>query len=249
MRNRYYLFFLLTIMCSQPAWADSTVSTLQLQTDHLPPPFVASYEIDNGTMTLGITRAAWRQPSPAQWTYQAVTTPQGIASLFVKEITRQSTFGWIRNQMLTTEFMHHQKKRNESIVFDWQSNTANSKYKKDAKSLPITPQTFDALGFHILIMSNAGSLPSRFSVPVIRKNRLTEYQFRVVGNESLQTGAGQFETLLLERQKDNEERTTHRIWIATSHYGLPVQYEKIENDRREYRAQITSVTWPDHPNS
>lgn len=217
---------------------------LSIQEENLPPPFSARYEVTNGTLTLGSTRTLWTQHADSDWLYESTTTPLGIAKLFTKEISDQSFFKIEQDSVLPNKYLHKQQKRNEEIHFNWKQLTAQSEYKDEQKTVTLEKNTVDMLAIHILVMSNIHSLPDQFTVPVLRKNRLVHYTFSVLRKEKLETPVGTFDTVVLERKKNNDDQTSHLIWSAVNYQGLPVQYEKREGEKQEYLARIVELQWP-----
>jgi hypothetical protein len=72
---------------------------------------------------------------------------------------------------------------------------------------------------------------------VIYRGRVKEYRFRRLGEEKLKTRAGTFDTIKLERVRDDDQRET-LLWVAPSLDYLPVRLWQREEDGESYEMEL-----------
>jgi hypothetical protein len=96
----------------------------------------------------------------------------------------------------------------------------------------------DRLSFQFQLMVLGQRLPSRFRpggsilLAVGGRDDISAYRFDVIGSERLQTRAGDFETVKLERPKSDDSRDSRiEVWLATDAAWLPVRLRFT--DRRD----------------
>lgn len=243
--NTSIIFVVLLSLIAGPAFAESTI--LKLSEKNIPPIFEASYQLEKGSLQVGILDVALEKPSNQQWLYHSSTRATGVATIFLgkKPITDHSQLMLFNESIVPISFEHIQKKgkkdRSQYVSFNWQQKTAQAKYKEKDNIIPLEENMFDNFSVQLLLMANIHNLPNEFTLPVISKAKRKPYNFYKIGLEKLSTSLGVIETMLIERRKDNEKNSTYRIWAAVDAHGLPLQIEKIENGKQEYIAKIISA--------
>ena len=207
------------------------------------------YEIRKGSLKVGEMEIALEKTEANSWLYYSSTTPTGIAAIFLNNqaITDRTHLQLASNSIRPTSFEHIQKTkrkdRSQYVAFDWETNTATTQYKGITKEITLEKNTFDNFSLQLLLMANVDSLPNEMSLPVISKGKFKQYNFYKVGPETITTVYGETQTILVERRKDNEKKSTYKFWVDPKNYGLPLQFEKIENGKREYIARIVETSF------
>lgn len=235
------------LACSLGLFASEPPLTLSDQ--NIPPEFTAMYEIRKGSLKVGEMIIALEKTPSSEWVYHSSTTPTGIAAIFLNNqaITDRTLLQLENDAIRPVSFEHIQKTnkkdRSQYVSFDWANNTATTEYKGVSKDLSLQENTFDNFSLQLLLMANVDSLPDEMSLPVISKGKSKQYNFYKIGEENIETVYGESETILVERRKDNEKKSTYRFWVDPENYGLPLQFEKIENGKREYIARIKQTSF------
>ena len=189
------------------------------------------------------------------WVYHSSTTPKGLAAIFLNNqaVTDRTLLQLNDQTVRPVSFEHIQKTnrkdRSQYVDFDWTNNKATTQYKGISKELDLPENTFDNFSLQLLLMANVNNLPEQMQLPVISKGKFKQYQFYKVGEQVITTVYGESQTILVERRKDNEKKSTYKFWVDPNHYGLPLQFEKIENGKREYIARITKSSFIPLPES
>ena len=76
---------------------------------------------------------------------------------------------------------------------------------------------------------------------VADKAKRKDYRFKIVGEESLNTAAGEFETVRVKRLRDNLDRYTE-FWLATEHEYLLVKLVQ-QDESSGFELNLKSVAW------
>ena len=184
-----------------------------------------------------------------KWIYTSATIPIGIAAVFLSDqpITDRTELRQTNNVIRPVLFEHIQKNekkdRSQLVQFDWNKNIATAQYKGLTRELDLHENTFDNFSLQLLLMANVDTLPQEILLPVISKGKAKEYKFYTVGKETITTIYGEVETILVERRKDNEKKSTYRFWVDPSIHGLPLQFEKEEHGKSQYMAKIVTTSF------
>jgi len=65
---------------------------------------------------------------------------------------------------------------------------------------------------------------------------MSQYEFKIIGHEKVESLWGEINTLRIERQKKGSPDKILRMWLATERHYVPV---KIENVRPKYKMTFT----------
>lgn len=224
-------------------------SSITLSADNIPPDFTAEYEIRKGGMKVGEMNLALKKTPDNDWVYQSSTIPKGIAAVFLdnQPVIDRTLLQLSEELIRPVTFEHIQKTsakdRSQYVSFDWSNNIASSQYKGIPREIELPESTFDNFSLQLLLMANVHNLPEELHLPVISKGKFKLYKFYKVGEQDIDTVYGKSNTLLIERRKDNKKKSTYKFWVDPKHYGLPLQFEKIENGKREYIARIVETSF------
>lgn len=245
--NAITFITLVLFACSLNAFAED--SPLTLSSLNIPPEFTAQYEIKKGALKVGEMTIALEKTAANDWIYHSSTIPKGIAAIFLNNqtITDRTLLKESDQSVRPVTFEHIQKTsrkdRSQFVTFDWPNSTATTQYKGVTKEIALQKNTFDNFSLQLLLMANVRALPDEMSLPVISKGKSKQYDFYKVGEQTIKTVYGDSKTVLVERRKDNEKKSTYRFWVDPHNHGLPLQFEKIENGKREYIARIITTSF------
>ena len=146
-----------------------------------------------------------------------------------------SEFELIENNQLRPISYHYTRKGLGSdkpihIVFDWEHNIVNASKGKKTVILPLSPGTQDKLSYQLQMQLDLLRNPKRksFSYPVASHNKIRNYDFTLLKEESLTSKLGTESTLVFQRQKRD---TTTAIWLSPNQYYLPLKVERNEDGK------------------
>lgn len=166
--------------------------------------------------------------------YLSHTKPSGVAKLFFKDtITEKSIMVQDKKGLKPLSYSYERKggKKHELIKldFDWSKKLVNNSYLN--KALPLSENTFDLLGFQIVLSQQLASGKKNIQFNVAEKKRIKTYNFSFKGNEKikLQTAKPETDTIHLEFY-DKEKKRRLDIWAAPSMNFLPVLIKRTDDD-------------------
>jgi hypothetical protein len=180
----------------------------------------------------GTTTVHWRFDEDHRYAARLVTTVFGLTVLELNSNGRVEPFG-----LAPERYTEKTVGRSEwATNFDWNGRRVTFSAKSYERELIEGIQ--DRLSFQFQLMALGQRLLSRFRpgaaivLAVGGRDEIAAYRFNVVGAEQLQTGAGMFETLKLERPKSADGRDSRiEVWLAPEARWLPVKLRFT--DRRE----------------
>lgn len=210
-----------------------------------PPEYKAVYSLNKFGMHAAESSSSLQKQADGVWLYQSRTETKGFVSLFRKDrITERAllkeTSGKLRP--VSYHYIHEgsKKDRNRSIDFDWNSHTASSIVSGNHSSLEIQPQTIDSFSLQLKLMHDLQTGKRPLVYHVIKKGQASDYEFEIIGQEKVETGAGAFNAIKLKRSREDSERTTI-TWAAPELHYLPVKIQHIEPDGSQFSLILQSV--------
>lgn len=137
------------------------------------------------------------------------------------------------------------------LAFSWETNLAENLMGGDHWTLPLQPGMQDLLShqeqmrldIHCATTDRAQQI---FAYTIAKKKRIRDYQYRIVGEETLKTGAGRLRTLKLEKLEEDDMRKT-TIWLALDwdYIVIRLKYEekgKTTNSLELLEGEVGSKT-------
>ena len=171
------------------------------------------------------------------------TLPKGLAAMFIKKIRRESV-GIITDAGLKPSAFSEDGRKGgvRSASFDWPNQKLNLVHGEARSIIALPPGTIDQAslpyGFAF-----SGKVPDSLKVHVTDGRRLTEYQYRIVGREQLETALGTINTIHVEKVRDPDDKRSFEFWLAIEHHHLPVKLRFIEKGRT-FDSVVTSIRYP-----
>lgn len=171
------------------------------------------------------------------------TLPKGLAALFIKKIRRESSGAITEAGLKPSSFSEVGRKGGvRSASFDWPNAKLALVHGETRSSISLPSGTIDQAslpyGFAF-----AGRVPDNLSVHVTDGRRLTEYQYRIVGRERLETVLGEIDTVHVEKVRDPDDKRSFEFWLAVEHHHLPVKMRFVEKGRT-FDSVVTSIRYP-----
>ncbi len=211
------------------------------------PDFTARYTVSKAkldviTMTITLRRGTRIE-------YRAELEPVGLAAWFFGDhrIHEISVLKRIENQVipLVYRYVHEgsNENRNEHYQYYWTHNVANVYSRGQVRTLKIPDGTLDNLSLQLALIQDASKRAKTYRHPVISQGELKTYVFRNFGTERVETELGRFETVKLERRKNDAENTTYTAWYAPELRFLPVKVENREDGDLVLSLVLEAVEW------
>lgn len=197
-----------------------------------PTPSDATYLLTRGMMTLGEARfQLTQQQDPNCWRYEYRAKPSGLARLFIGEVTERSDFCMADGKVLSQnfDFRRADKPKDDfSLRFNWTDGVVRS---SAGEMRPLETGMVDRLAMQIAVqnwvVARAGEPgPEEFSVTKVEDERAKTYRFRIMAREKVETPAGNFETVRVERVNDKKKSTVFWLAPAKGYMAVRVQQTK-----------------------
>ncbi len=210
-----------------------------------PQPFEAQFALEVRGFTVGET--IWR----LQWVsdgliYEARTEAIGIAAMLgSRRVVERSEWKRIGDDLRPARYRYERSDRsdkNTAVVFDWDNGVVQNTRRGQTSRMSVPNDTLDKLGYILMLREDlrAGMRSFRYHI-ADGKNRMKVYDFKVVGEERMDTALGQVEVLKLVRDRDDDDRET-TIWVAPSLEFMPVRLQHREPDGDDVTITIRSLS-------
>jgi len=175
----------------------------------------------------------------------AVTKARGLTKLLMgDDLLEQADFTYADDQITPLRYqLDSGKKSGEDtgeIIFDWESNIADSIHEGSPATLNLGPDIYDRLSADIIVIMDLRNGRAPRTLYIAEKNDVREYTFTPRGEATIETPAGTFETDIYLRQRDGSSRST-LIWYARNAGFLPVRMEQLKDGKTSVTSVATSI--------
>lgn len=209
------------------------------------PDFEAGYELGFEGFRVGEARYQLRTGEDG-YQYQSRSRPVGLASWFRKDrVTESSTWIWHDGRIRPLSYHYERrggrKERTADLRFDWNRMQVENRVEGQPWVMDIPPAALDKLVVTLAVMHDLAQGHREMEYAVADGGKLKTYRFRVVGEETVQTPAGSFDTLKLERVREDNKRYT-ALWCAPDLHYLPVRILQRESDDDLLTSELLSVS-------
>lgn len=227
-RSSIKYLFLFSLLLSVPAYA---TTNCQNHTQALKP-YTLKYKAKMGGLKATLTRSLSRNN-------QNRFRVAGRASYLFIGLEEYSEFEVADNQVRPLEYFYDisglSSSKDYHLAFSWDTNLAQNLMGGDHWTLPLQPGMQDLLSHQEqlrLDMHCAGTNYAHqiFAYTIAKQKRIRDYQYRIVGEETLKTATGKLRALKLEKiEKDDMRKTT--IWLAPDWDYIVIRLKYQEKDK------------------
>lgn len=196
--------------------------------------FSASYQLLRGGIPLGRMELELALDDHDNYRYRAHSYPVGLAAVFRSDDIVELSEGRIVDGRPVPRRYHYlktrkNKSREVTLDFHWeQQRVVNlSGGSRWSMELPAGAQDKFSQQLALMLALSAGQTSSEFLVA--DGGHIKTYRYSTLPGEEIKTGAGSFQTLQVQRQKEGKTSSA-RLWLAPELDYLPVKIEKTEDD-------------------
>lgn len=212
-------------------------------------PYTATYELSRSNMVVGNGKYELSIDDDGLVTFHARAETAGLVSVFrndtVSETSRLRLGEDGKLIAMSYEYKHRRGSSTEEekrIDFDWENNIATAVIDGEQHRLEVSPGTVDRMALQLKVMQDMTADPEgTMRYETVNDDELREYEFIREGRYRIQTDAGEFSTIRLERKHD--DRVTI-FWSAPELGYLPVRVEQHRDGKLTMRMALTSVSGP-----
>ncbi|KGK42698.1 hypothetical protein LH51_05235 [Nitrincola sp. A-D6] len=136
------------------------------------------------------------------------------------------------NQLLPLRYDYHRRiltrNRTAQLRFDWDAGYVTTDIDDKPWRMSIEPGVHDKLSYQLQMPADIAAGKTTLSYQVADGGRMQTYRFNVMGEDLVDTPAGQFNAIRVERDRgENSDRET-LIWFAPELDYMIVRLEQIE---------------------
>ncbi|ROR35068.1 DUF3108 domain-containing protein [Inmirania thermothiophila] len=198
-------------------------------------PHEAVYAVHAGVLRLGEARYALSRTGEGRLRYRAELIPQGLAAALVGDgrSVEESLLEVVAGRLRPLRYHYRRegrKARTVAIDFQWAQGRAVHEVDGERWVLPLEAGVLDKLSVQLAVMADLAAGAETLAYRIADGGRLKAYRFRRLGGEVVETPAGRFETVLIERPR---AKGALRFWCAPALDYLPVRVARLDEDGRE----------------
>lgn len=198
-------------------------------------PYTAVYDAKSSGMKASNHMTLSAPDSTGRMEMRSVSKARGFARILKHDpIVEYTQFEEIDGELRAIEyhylFNNSGSKRNAWIIFDREKLVAESLYKTETVELDIQNDHVDRMLESLVFRADliSGNIAEKY--PYIDRNTLREAVYENLGQETVSTQAGSFDTIKYRRQRVGSTRSAI-IWFAPELEYLPVQMRHFKGDK------------------
>ena len=209
-------------------------------------PFAASFNITWHGISAGTAQLQLQQLEDGRWSYQSLSTARGLFRLAMPaELRSRSVFSLREGRILPDRFTADDgstsSSKDQELRFDWAASRVTGIAEKRRVDLPLKPGVLDTMSVQIALMQEllVGNTPRYFVI--VDKDRIKDYTYSAVGEETLATPIGEFRTLVFRSTRPGSDTGTY-FWCAPALGFLPVKVERREGAKVQWSMSLVTAS-------
>ena len=200
------------------------------------------FEVTSGSMRLGEGRD-FLEHDGKKYSVVSETKTVGVAALFYKlNIHRESrglvTAGGLRPLRFEET---NSRKPKRAADFDWDAGQVKLTDGDKIETVPLSVNTFDPTSLPY-VFAFAQSNQESMKVYIADGRRMADYEYRIIGKETLKTPLGDLETLHFQKFREADDKRGLEFWLSVDRHFLPVKIRFVEKNGTIVDSTVTSIT-------
>lgn len=211
--------------------------------------FALHYEASYGNLTGNADRSLSPAPDGNGWLLQSRIAVE-LLGRTISSIEETSHFSWQDSLPRTLQYSFIQKgigSRSRSLTFASDGSTVDFRVNDDTGTLTLQEPTFDPLNLGLVLRDRITAGETDIQFAVADRGEIKTHHYRVVGEEALVLPAGRFDTVHLQRIRDEGNDRSTELWLASSHEHVLVKMLMTEGDGDSITLQLTGGTLNGQP--
>lgn len=209
--------------------------------------FNASFNLTRGNFKIGTMDVSLQLEDDGHYVYKTRSRPVRWLGWFFKDNLDESSRGVIIGDRIKPATYTYtrtggKKEKHAELNFDWQTMTVKNNVDSIPWEMGITDGTLDRLVVQLAMMQSLTGGKKTMRYQIADGGKLKQYDFAVIGTETIDLPAGRFETVKLKKLRSNTKRET-LLWCAPKLGYLPVRIWQREKDDSEYQSDLVSFTY------
>lgn len=207
-------------------------------------PFHAEYIVDRNGNTVAQASTSLIPDGKNRWVFTNSVKPIGwIASILSTSFEEQSTWMWTNGiKALSYRYDRSDKEKHVSLIFDWQQMRVTNIIDGDSWRMKIPHATQDKASIYLALSAHMSVSETNTSFPVADGGKLKTYDFKIIGEGTINTPLGKINTINISKNKrgrKKQRKTT--LWLAPDFGYLLVRMEKTDKDGNIITMKIQSL--------
>lgn len=201
-------------------------------------PFSAQYTADWQQVPVsGSAERQLAQAADGSWTLLFK------ASMLVSGLTEESRFRYDNQRFVPLSYRFERsglgKSKNIAHDFDWKTKLVTGNDRDHPVKLVLKSGLLDKSTYQLALQEDVAAGKQSMSYQVLDGDEIETYDFRVLGEESVPTEAGQVDAIKVERVRDPTKSNRQTVmWFAKDWGHLLVRLHQVEKDGKEYRIML-----------
>jgi hypothetical protein len=230
MRNAFFLIALLQI--AVPAAAAQPPQKVQID-----------YAVTSGSIQLGEGHDTLEHDGK-KYSVISETKTVGVAALFYKlNVRRESSGLLMASGLRPLRFEeNNSRKPRRSADFDWAAAQVKLTDGDNVQIVPLSANTFDTTSLpYAFAFAQSNQVSMNLSVADGR--RVADYEYRIIGRETLKTPIGDMETLHFQKVQEADDKRGLEFWLSVDRHFLPVKIRYVEKNGTVVDSTVTSIAY------
>lgn len=169
------------------------------------------------------------------------------ASMLVASFSERSTFQLEGETFLPQNYRLKRsglgKGKSIKHDFDWNGKQVVGEDRGKAVKLPLNRGLLDKSTYQVALQHDVAAGDKSMSYQVVDGDEIETYDFRVLGDEKVNTKAGQIDAIKVERVRDPTQSSRQTIlWFAKDWDYLLIRLHQVEKDGKEYQIMLDDGT-------
>ena len=229
--------FSLVLAFMLPVAAQAVVSLPQAKevSAYQPKAYTANYTVIRNGSALGNATVRFSALGNGRWELTTHTTGTGIAAIAGVEIVERSVLRWNQGKPETIDYNFNQKagwkNKQRSIKVNARSQQISSQNDEKSYTLKYEPGVLDRHAVTIAVMQDLSEgKRGNLQYPVADRDELQTQLYRIMGNEKMQTGMGSFNSVKVQRIRENANGKSTTLWLANDKRYIPLRILQNESN-------------------
>ena len=242
-----HFIFLLALCIPCFAQATPSVTQTKLATPaYRAKAFTANYVVFRNGNDLGVATIKLADIGSGRWELTTHTVGTGIAAIAGVEINERSLVRWNDGKPETVDYSFSQKAgwkdKQRRITVNAKNHTIVSEDKEKTYSLKYQSGVLDRHAITIAIMQDLfQGKRGDFMYPVADRDELSTQLYRIIGNEKMDTTLGSFNSVKVQRIRENANGKATTLWLASDKQFIPLRIEQKESNGDTIEMRIAGL--------
>lgn len=205
-------------------------------------PFSATYTADWKQLPFsGKAERSLKQQDDGTWKLDF------SASMLVASLNKTSWLSLVNGDIRPHQYRYARKGMGKSKKikqnFDWDTQQATGSDRGTPISLTLIQGVQDKSSYQLALQRDIAEGKTSMSYQVLDGDDLDTYDFRVLGEESVETVVGSVDAIKVERVRDpTQSKRVTILWFAKDWDFLLVRLQQVERDGKEYQIILENAT-------